>query len=487
MISIVVPALNEEKYLSKCLESLKNQDYKGKYEIIVVDNGSTDNTVKIAKKHGVKVVSCPKKGVVYARNLGANVCSGDIIVQADADAVYPRNWLTRIAKHFSLHPEAVGLTGNYIYRDPPYWAKAEYFLRNFINMLTVMIFGRPFWVSGANFSFRRQAFIKIDGYKENSFQPDQYDISTRLSKLGKISYDKELSVLTSSRRVQKPFFNICIDIMLNLFKFFSHIFKSSITTLQTPIIKLPSIRTSIKIMPPVLMMIGFLLYGYFVPPSQVFGKVYYKANSSEKVIALTFDDGPNEPYTSQILDILNHYGVKATFFVIGKNVELYPETAKRIVADGHALEDHSYTHNANHALKNSCNDIKLAQATIHKIAGVVPHLYRPPHGRKSPWELNCVKKANMTVVTWSDSTNELHSKMIFGKPSPEQVAKNVIRKAGPGKIILLHDGYGICHNCSMSDKSLTVKALPIIIENLQNQGYRFVTVPELLGIPAYNS
>ncbi len=205
-------------------------------------------------------------------------------------------------------------------------------------------------------------------------------------------------------------------------------------------------------------------------------------------MALTFDDGPNEPYTSQILDILDEYGIKATFFVVGKNVELYPDVARRIVTDGHVLGNHTYSHNANHALTTEGEaDVRLAEKAISSVVGVKPHLYRPPHGKKSPWELEFLKHENLVEVVWSDSTNEVHDKLIFGKPKPDEVAKHIISKARPGRIILLHDGYGTNHGDLKSDKSLTVEVLPVIITELKNQGYRFVTVSELLGIPAYNN
>jgi len=229
------------------------------------------------------------------------------------------------------------------------------------------------------------------------------------------------------------------------------------------------------------------MYGYFVPASPVFGKVYYKATSTDNVVALTFDDGPNEPYTSQILDILASHNIKATFFVIGKNVELYPETAKRIVAEGHVVGNHSYSHNANHALTEyGSKDLQLAQEVIFNVTSVKPHLYRPPHGKKSPWELQAIKKDGLIEVTWSVSANDQHVLAFWGKPSPETFAREIVSETNPGEIILLHDGYGTSHGTAESDKSLTVEALPLIIEQLQAKGYRFVTVPELLNVPAYN-
>ena len=160
MISVVIPALNEEKYLPDCLKSLRNQDYTGPYEIIIADNGSVDETARVARDFGARVVPCPeKKSVFYARQIGADSVQGDIIAQADADTIYPRDWLSRIANRFEKNPEVVAVTGRYIYTEPPWWAKVEYTVRNGINRLTVPIFGRPLIISGATFAFRRKTFL----------------------------------------------------------------------------------------------------------------------------------------------------------------------------------------------------------------------------------------------------------------------------------------------------------------------------------------
>ncbi|MBI4188000.1 MAG: glycosyltransferase [Chloroflexi bacterium] len=493
MISIVIPAFNEETFIPRCLESLQNQDYDGDYEIIVVDNGSADDTSKVASKFGVRVVHCPKRGVVYARQMGASLAKGDIIAQADADTIYPEDWLSRIAKHFVSHPWSVALGGSFIYRkeEEPSWAGFEYFGRYLINKIGQLLFGRMVYVSGANFAFRREAFLKANGYDPTSLYPDQWGISRNISRVGKVSYDKTLLVFTSARRIQKSFLFVFGDVVLNATRIFAHFIEHDIRLFKGLPMRVPMVRTPAKLAALTSMgiIVGVLSYGYIAPGSQVFGKVYYAGKTTDKVVALTFDDGPNEPYTSQILDILKNYGVKATFFAIGKNVELYPETAKRIIAEGHVVGNHTYSHNANHALVDSHHedlDIELAQEAILKVTGVKPHLYRPPHGKKSPWELHYLKDQKMIEVTWSVAANDQHVIAYFGKPSAEMFAKEIIDKARPGKIILLHDGYGTSHSDTESDKSLTVKVLPSIIEGLQKRGYRFVTVPELLNMPAYN-
>jgi len=113
MISIVIPALNEEKYLPDCLKSLRDQDYTGTYEIVLCDNGSTDGTVMLPG-NSMPVSSLARKRKVFLCQASWGGCgSSDIIAQADADTVYPRNWLSRIADRFEKHPEVVALTGRY--------------------------------------------------------------------------------------------------------------------------------------------------------------------------------------------------------------------------------------------------------------------------------------------------------------------------------------------------------------------------------------
>jgi peptidoglycan/xylan/chitin deacetylase (PgdA/CDA1 family) len=481
MISIVVPALNEERFIADCLESLQNQDYQGEYEIIVADNGSSDNTASVARSFGIKVVTClEKNSVTYARQVGTDAAQGDIIAQADADTIYPRNWLRKIAEHFAAHPEAVALAGRFLYKDPPSWAGLEYLLRDWANRLSARLIGRPMLVSGATFAFRKSAFTAIGGYSEADFSADQLGISRALSKTGRIYYDRDFYVLTSSRSVRKPLAVCLLESGGHISRWVRYLGRSYANDLEAFASKTTLRQVAFRISPFAVIII-VLAYGYFIPSSPVFGKVYYKGDDHSKVVALTFDDGPNEPYTSEVLDILDEYNIKATFFCVGENVELYPDTAKRMVAEGHVLGNHSQTHNANHALTEyGAKDLILAEKAISDTVGVKPHLYRPPHGKKSPWELDAVEDQGMIEVVWSVSTGELNTH------SFEKVADRLVDETHPGEIMLLHDGYGTSHNCPQADKSLTVEALPLIIEKLQAEGYTFVTVPELLNVPPYN-
>jgi peptidoglycan-N-acetylglucosamine deacetylase len=479
-ISVVIPAFNEEKQISESLESIKNQDFDSGYEIIVVDNCSKDNTARIAREMGVKVVNCERKGVSYARQAGAEAASGEIIVQADADTIYPEWWLRRIQKQFDMHPKAIAVAGTFIYKTPPWWAWVEYFLRAFFNLLSAFAFRRPYIISGANFAFKKSALIMIGGYDQNTYSSDQFNISTRLSKVGKIVYDRKSWCKTSNRSVAKPLHAIIVAFVRNLSYFAKHILSSRKAKAERTQKTKPAIGTYFKIGIP-LFIVGIIAYGYFIPASPVFGKVYYRSLTTDKVIALTFDDGPNEPYTSKILDILEENDVQATFFVIGNNALLYPDVARRIVEDGSIIGNHSNTHNANHAIYfDAYKDIEAAQINILNVTGIKPRLYRPPHGKKTPWELEEIKNRGYIEVLWSITTNDQSNRSV------EFLANEIIRKAKPGGVILLHDGYGSLHNTEKANRQVTVDMLPIIIKQLKNQGYTFLTIPELFNVPAYN-
>lgn len=206
------------------------------------------------------------------------------------------------------------------------------------------------------------------------------------------------------------------------------------------------------------------------------GVVYWHGDINEKKIALTFDDGPNEPYTSQILDILKRYDIKATFFLIGKNVEVYPEIVKRIAKDGHLIGNHTYTH-PDLALELKFQiekQIKRTEEAIFKAAGLRPYLFRPPYGLDNPWVFKEAEKLGYVIIKWSVSAHN------GGKEIPyDRILRRILNDVENGSIILLHDGDRLV---KQADRSQIVKALPLIIESLQQKGYQFVTIPELLEL-----
>ena len=277
MISVVIPALNEEKYLPDCLKSLRNQDYTGTYEIIIADNGSTDNTVRIAQDFQARVVPCPeKKNVFYARQIGADAAQGDIIAQADADTLYHRNWLSRIADRFEKYPEVVAVTGRYVYTEPPWWAVVEYVIRTLTNMWTVPILGRPWVVSGATFAFRRDTFVKLGGYHDIVYAPDQWGIASRLKRAGKVSFDSKLRVITSPRSVKKPIFRIFKEGLIYWGRWVKYLLKKPLSSIGQFIIKVfHKNKMAAVLVSAILALIIFVIAGgYFLPTASFFRKVY---------------------------------------------------------------------------------------------------------------------------------------------------------------------------------------------------------------------
>lgn len=195
-ISLVIPALNEEKYLGKTLESLQNQDYKN-FEVIVVDNSSTDKTAKIAKNFGAKVVFEPKKRVAFARQTGFAKAKGEIIATTDADTILPSNRLSKIQKKFRQNPGAVAVTGFFDFYDSGILAR-----------LLFLIFSRFFFLltnsyPGVNIAIKKKAFEKIGGFNLECLVGEDADICRRLKKNGQVVRDQTSLVKTSARRYKK--------------------------------------------------------------------------------------------------------------------------------------------------------------------------------------------------------------------------------------------------------------------------------------------
>lgn len=205
LISVVVTAFNEEKYLSKCLEALNNQTYpKNKFSITVVDNNSTDRTVQIAKEFGVRVISEKRQGNTFALKRGMDEARGDVIAVTDADTQVDNNWLWTINKIF-LDSKVVAATGS-MYMD----AKSKITGRlidiaYLIIMHIGMFIGKPN-LSGFNFAVRRNAFLQVGGINILFEMSSDVDLGIRLNKIGKIRMVNDLRVVTSSRRLERSGF-----------------------------------------------------------------------------------------------------------------------------------------------------------------------------------------------------------------------------------------------------------------------------------------
>ncbi|HEY6812211.1 MAG TPA: glycosyltransferase family 2 protein [Propionibacteriaceae bacterium] len=199
--SVIVPAYNEGAYLGRALHSLQHQDYDGKFEIIVVDNNSTDDTAAVAARYGVHVVSEPRQGVCAARQRGVDCAQGEIIVSTDADTTQPPDWLRTIDAGFVASDRVVAVAGPCCYQDPSWWAKAYPTLLFGLVAVIYALTGFVFYVSATNIAIRRSAF---PGYDPKLTQGgDELDLLRRLRRRGFVNWVRHNVVTTSARRLQR--------------------------------------------------------------------------------------------------------------------------------------------------------------------------------------------------------------------------------------------------------------------------------------------
>ncbi len=209
MISIVIPAYNEEKLISKCLDTLVNQKTDKKFEVILADNNSTDKTVEIAEKFSsklnLKIVHEKKQGRGAARYAGFKKASGDIILSADADAFFPPTWVEDLSNAL-IQSNAVAVTGSLKINDCG-WFKNNLF-NNLIVPLSVVGYRlviRHYWLNGFNFGVYKDAYEKSGGFNPQLNSEEDVDLGFKVSKVGKIKYVPSISIISSGRRFQNNF------------------------------------------------------------------------------------------------------------------------------------------------------------------------------------------------------------------------------------------------------------------------------------------
>jgi peptidoglycan/xylan/chitin deacetylase (PgdA/CDA1 family) len=221
-------------------------------------------------------------------------------------------------------------------------------------------------------------------------------------------------------------------------------------------------------------------YHAIEPHSQAFGETVIGAPGTSRLVALTYDDGPDERWTPELLDLLARRGVKATFFVVGKYVDRRPELVRRAAADGHALGNHTYSHCSLLFLSEEriADELERCAAAVERAGcsfSELPQgkLCRPPYGRKRPASLRAVRAQGYVPVLWSvtcwDWSWWANANRIDGFAR---------RNTHGGDVILLHDGNG---DREGADRRASLVATERIVERCLDQGYEFVTVPELVS------
>jgi len=190
-----------------------------------------------------------------------------------------------------------------------------------------------------------------------------------------------------------------------------------------------------------------------------------RGSVTRKVVALTFDDGPNGRYTDEILEILQLNGIRATFFFIGKNIADQQALVSKTYLQGHVIGNHSYSHSylAGLPIDKIVDELKDTSSLVRSIVRRYPVLFRPPYGSCSPRSRDIVEGLGFKTIMWSAITDDYNP-----NTTAEKIAREIINSVTPGAIIALHDGGG--------RRGKTVEALPIIIAALQAQGFEFLTI-----------
>ena len=217
---------------------------------------------------------------------------------------------------------------------------------------------------------------------------------------------------------------------------------------------------------------GALAHGTFHRNSPVFGRALGRlpSASGESVVALTFDDGPNPDATPRVLDALGEAGVTATFFLLGRHVDRWPDIARRVGAEGHVVANHGWHHRKLHRMTPAGvrRDLEMGTASIERATGTRPRLFRAPHGFRAPWVTPIALSLGQRTVGWSLGVWD------SDRPGAEAIAARTIDGATPGSILLLHDGDGYD---PLGDRTQTAEAIPAIVRGLRARGLAFVTVP----------
>jgi len=226
---------------------------------------------------------------------------------------------------------------------------------------------------------------------------------------------------------------------------------------------------------------GLAAYGGFYPRAQLFGPTICRTDSPRK-LAITFDDGPNPSITPKLLDVLNRYQARATFFLIGRYIRECPELVTEIAARGHVIGNHTESH-PNLFWKKSAEirvELRLTHSAIKNALGAPPKWFRPPFGFRNPWLAAEARELNMRVVMWTLLPGDWHAPSAEWliqrmEPIAARARSALQRDSGSGEILCLHDG---SHREQDADRTRTLAALEHWLPRWRDLGLEFVTIDQ---------
>jgi peptidoglycan/xylan/chitin deacetylase (PgdA/CDA1 family) len=219
-------------------------------------------------------------------------------------------------------------------------------------------------------------------------------------------------------------------------------------------------------------------YVMFMSPwSQLLGRFEWRVKTTEKVVALTFDDGPNEPFTGQIIDVLEAHDAVGTFFIVGRNIDRSPDVVRRVADSRHELGNHSYRHQIRQFFagdRTFLHEIEATQRRIEDFAAVRPLLFRPPWLYRTPRMLRAVEASGMRTIG-----GEFCHVFEVLQPDATRIAKAALRKIKPGSIVIFHDGFNARQGVNRAE---TVRAVDLVVTALAANNWQMVSVSELLQV-----
>lgn len=217
---------------------------------------------------------------------------------------------------------------------------------------------------------------------------------------------------------------------------------------------------------------GLAAHGTWHRNSWVFGSALSRLPGAGDVVSLTFDDGPNPRATPHILDVLARERVSATFFVLGRHADRWPELVRRMADEGHQLGNHGYWHRKLHRRTPSYvrDDLTRGTESVARAAGGRrPRHFRAPHGFRSPWVTPIAHSLGQRTIGWSLGVWD------SARPGTAEIARRAVEGMRARSILLLHDGDGYDPD---GDRMQTAEALPLIIDGLRARGFHFATLPD---------